>query len=80
VHNQAIFSDSEFTTVSTDISASSKCDRFFNSVHHLVLVQGSESVDSVSPHLAASQDHRTEFIPLDKLLSSPSDDDNNGKS
>ncbi|KDR17156.1 GRIP and coiled-coil domain-containing protein 2 [Zootermopsis nevadensis] len=38
--------------------------------------EGSESIDSASPHLSASQEHRTELIPLDKLLSSQSDDDN----
>jgi len=52
---------------------------FFTSVYHLLLTQGSESVDSTSPHVAPSQEHTTELIPLDKLLSSPSDDDNNGK-
>jgi hypothetical protein len=46
----------------------------------VLLVQGSESVDSASPNLTASQEHTTELISLDKLLSSPSDDDNSGKS
>jgi len=52
---------------------------FFTSLHYLLHIQGSESVDSTSPHVAPSQEHTTELIPLDKLLSSPSDDDNNGK-
>jgi hypothetical protein len=37
-------------------------------------------VDSTPPHLTASQEHRTEVIPLEKLLSSTADDENNGKS
>ncbi|XP_069676250.1 GRIP and coiled-coil domain-containing protein 2-like isoform X5 [Periplaneta americana] len=39
--------------------------------------EGSESVDSTSPHMTTSQEQRTELIPLDKLLSSPSEEDNN---
>ncbi|KAJ9589098.1 hypothetical protein L9F63_017602, partial [Diploptera punctata] len=39
--------------------------------------EGSESVDSVSPRLTTSQDLRTELVPLDKLLSTPSEDDVN---
>ncbi|PNF29357.1 hypothetical protein B7P43_G07815 [Cryptotermes secundus] len=39
--------------------------------------EGSESVDSTPPHLSASQERRTELIPLEKLLSSPADDENN---
>ncbi|PSN47728.1 hypothetical protein C0J52_04605 [Blattella germanica] len=42
--------------------------------------EGSESVDSSSPPLTATQDHSAELIPLDKLLSTPSEDDVSGTS